>query len=135
MSLQKKLNAAAVAAATEAVQVERGRCLWILDCMMKAVEGAVKDKIMTEAMQHAATVKVSLAKGIVAEVRRGIISGLRPPTPFSQLRQPNDYAPTFCYGNAVLFCRVTSKIDGKTAIIIWFGRNIIVGVNSQIILL
>lgn len=90
MSLQKKLYNAAVAAATEAVQIERARCLWLLDCMLQASTDVIKNKIWSEAERHAAGVKLSIIKAIVDQARRGIVSGMRPPTPMSVLRQPTN---------------------------------------------
>lgn len=88
MSLQKKLNNAAITAATEAVQTERGRCLWLLDCMVKAADETVKAEKVSEHHKLIMETKMELALAIVGQLRRGIISGLRPPTPFSTLRQP-----------------------------------------------
>lgn len=89
-SWQQQIKEAAVAAATEAVQVERGRCLWLLDCMMKAADEAIRNKLLPESVQHIATVKLSIVQAIIGQARRGIISGLRPPIPLNILRQPTN---------------------------------------------
>lgn len=88
MSLQNKLRNAAAAAATEAVQIERARCLWLLDNLLHAATFVVKNKIWSEAERHAASVKLDIVKAIVDQARRGIVSGMRPPTPLHVLRQP-----------------------------------------------
>jgi len=89
-SWQQQIKEAAVAAATEAVQVERARCLWLLDCMMKAASGTMHNKLLPESARHIASVKLGIVQAIISQARRGIISGLRPPTPINILKQPTN---------------------------------------------
>lgn len=88
MSLKKKLEDIAVRAATEAVQVEKARCLWLMDCMLVAAKDGLNAKLLPDSMRHIAETKLQLINVIVGQVRRGIIAGTRPPTAFSVLRQP-----------------------------------------------
>ena len=66
-------------AVLEAVERERGRCLWILDQLIEEAEAGVRKKLLIEKERHATEVKLRLARVIVANAKRGIVSGLRPP--------------------------------------------------------
>ena len=79
MSMEKKLLAAATAAAQEATLNERARCLWILDQIVEETRRAMAKKVLIESERHAITVKIQLALAIVAQAKRAIVSDLRPP--------------------------------------------------------
>ena len=78
MSMEKKLVAAATAAAQEATLNERARCLWILDQIVEETRRAMAKKVLIESERHAIAVKIQLALAIVAQAKRAIVSDLRP---------------------------------------------------------
>ncbi len=88
MSLKKKLEEVAIRAATEAVQNEKARCLWLMDCMLKAAKDGLNIKLLPDSIRHIAETKLEMIESVVQQIRRGIITGVRPPTKFSVLRQP-----------------------------------------------
>lgn len=90
MSLEDKIKRAALAAAQDATMTERGRCLWVLDDLIKQLEADVERKLLMEQQRHTAQVKLQLAKGIVAAANRGIVSGARPP----KATPPSEKGPT-----------------------------------------
>jgi hypothetical protein len=59
--------------------VERGRCLWCLDEVIRELETKVGGKLLSEAQLHAAQVKLQIARAVCVELRRAVISGVRPP--------------------------------------------------------
>lgn len=79
MSLEKKLLAAATAAAQEATLNERARCLWCLDQIVEDARRKMAKKVLVEHERHAIAVKIQLAMAVVAQAKRAIVSGLRPP--------------------------------------------------------
>jgi len=79
MSMEKKLVAAATAAAQEATLNERARCLWILDQIVEETRRAMAKKVLVEHERHAIAVKIQLALAIVGQAKRAIVSDLRPP--------------------------------------------------------
>jgi hypothetical protein len=76
--MEKKLVAAATAAAQEATLNERARCLWILDQIVEETRRAMAKKVLIESERHAIAVKIQLALAIVAQAKRAIVSDLRP---------------------------------------------------------
>jgi hypothetical protein len=87
MSLQKKMKNAVAAGATEAVERERARCLWILDKIVSDTKEALKDKILTEGTRHFIAMKAEIAEAIALQAKRGIVSGLRPPETLGEMKQ------------------------------------------------
>lgn len=79
MSLKDKLQKVVTAAAVEAVQGERGRVLWLLDQVEKEIEEEVQRKLLVESERHAIEVKLKIFRSLAARLRRGIVSGVRPP--------------------------------------------------------
>lgn len=80
MSLEKKLREAATVAANEATMIERARCLWVLEKLIADTEAGLQRRLLIESQRHAQEVKLKLAKAIVAQARRAIVSGIRPVT-------------------------------------------------------
>lgn len=78
MSLHAKLHAAASAAAAEAAAIERGRCLWCVDQVIKDLKIKLRGKLLTEIELHAANMKIKIADAFCGELRRAIVSGIRP---------------------------------------------------------
>jgi acyl-CoA reductase-like NAD-dependent aldehyde dehydrogenase len=64
--MEKKLVAAATAAAQEATLNERARCLWVLDQIVEETRRAMAKKVLIESERHAIAVKIQLALAIVA---------------------------------------------------------------------
>lgn len=77
--MEKKLLAAATAAAQEATLMERARCLWILDMIVEESRQAMAKKLLVEHERHAISVKIRLALALVNQAKRAIVSDLRPP--------------------------------------------------------
>lgn len=78
MSMRDKLLAAARVAATE----ERARCLWCADKIVRELRVKLDKKILRSAAEdQLAKVKLSIAEAVVRELRRAIISGVRPAGP------------------------------------------------------
>jgi hypothetical protein len=78
MSLQAKLRAAASAAALEAMQNERARCLWAADQVVIELAARLSKKLLTTEGRHTAETKLNIARAVVQELRRAIVSGARP---------------------------------------------------------
>lgn len=79
MSLENKLHAAATNAAIEATKVERARCLWVLDELLKKTASGLHKKLMSPTELHIANVRFDLTKAIVGSARTLIATGIRPP--------------------------------------------------------
>lgn len=79
MSLQKKLKDVATAAAIEATTVERGRCLWCVDQVIEELRRSLQKKLLGTAELHVAQTKFKIANAVAGELRRAIVSGVRPP--------------------------------------------------------
>jgi hypothetical protein len=78
MSMRDKLLAAARVAAIE----ERARCLWCADEVVRELTVKLSKKILTStAEEQLAKVKLQIAKAVVIELRRAIVSGVRPAKP------------------------------------------------------
>lgn len=77
MSLDKKLNLIATAAASEAMQRERGRVLWLMDVIEQELERDFDGKLLVEHQRQLALVKLQIAKGIFSQMRVRIASGVR----------------------------------------------------------
>lgn len=77
--MRDKLLEAARIGAQEATATERGRCLWCADEVVRELEAKMAKKILRSATEEQlAKVKVQIARGVVSELRRAIISGVRP---------------------------------------------------------
>lgn len=75
MSMRDKLLAAARVAATE----ERARCLWCADQVLRELEQKLSGKFLLTAMhEQGAKIKLQIARAVVSELRRAIVSGVRP---------------------------------------------------------
>lgn len=74
------LRAAAEAAAQESALNERARCLWCADEVVRELREKISKKfLLSAAHEHAAKAKLQIAEAVVRELRRAIISGVRPP--------------------------------------------------------
>lgn len=79
MGMREKLLAAAQAAATEATTNERARCLWCADEVVRELREKISKKfLLSAAHEHAAKAKLQIAEAVVRELRRAIVSGVRP---------------------------------------------------------
>ena len=78
MGMREKLMAAAKAAAIEATTTERGRCLWCADEVIRSLQLKLRSKLLSEAQLHTAQTKFKIAEAVVRELRRAIVSGVRP---------------------------------------------------------
>jgi len=87
-SWQDKIHQAAIASATEAVQRERARCLYICDRVVKRCEKDLAGKILHEQQRHNAEVKLQIMRALSQQIKQGIVLNIRPPEPISVLRQP-----------------------------------------------
>jgi hypothetical protein len=76
-----QLRIAVERAVKEAVERERGRCLWVLDDLIKTLDADFNKKILVEAQRHMAETKLRLARAICSTAKRGIVGGARPPEP------------------------------------------------------
>lgn len=76
---QTQMIAAAERAAKEAMERERGRCLWVLDDLIVQLQADFDKKILVEQQRHLAETKLKLARSIVGLAKRGVVSGARPP--------------------------------------------------------
>lgn len=79
MSLQKKLKDVATAAAIEATTNERARCLWCVDQVIEELKTKLQTKLLGSAELHVAQTKYKIACAVSYELRRAIVSGIRPP--------------------------------------------------------
>lgn len=68
-------------AAKEAMERERGRCLWVLDDLINQLQADFDKKILVEQQRHLAETKLRLARSVVGLAKRGVVSGARPPEP------------------------------------------------------
>lgn len=79
-SFRDQLIEAARKAAVEATTNERARCLWAADQVIKELEVKVERKIFATTVEiEAAKMKLKIARAVVVELRRAIVSGARPP--------------------------------------------------------
>lgn len=77
--MRDKLLEAAKIAALEATTNERARCLWCAEEVVRELEAKLDKKfLLSAAHEHAAKAKLQIAKAVVAELRRAIVSGVRP---------------------------------------------------------
>lgn len=76
-----QLRIAMERAVKEAVERERGRCLWVLDDLIVQLQADFDRKILIEQQRHMAETKLRLARSIVGLAKRGVVSGARPPEP------------------------------------------------------
>lgn len=60
---------------------ERGRCLWLLDEMMRKTEEGFQKKIFIEVERHGAQVKLDIAKALASRMKKMIVSGTAPKDP------------------------------------------------------
>lgn len=74
MSLRDKLLAAGRVAALE----ERARCLWCAEQVIAELEAKLRGKLLGTAELHASDLKLKIARAVVSELRRAIVSGVRP---------------------------------------------------------
>ncbi len=81
MSLQTKLRRVAVKAAQEAAMRERGRCLWLVEEMVKKTEQGLVDKVMIEIERYTAQVKLDIMKAFAHRLRNLIVAGKAPDDP------------------------------------------------------
>jgi hypothetical protein len=81
VSLRQKLLQAANAAAVEATTNERARALWCLDQVLIELRQRVSQKLLSTVQLEAATMKLKIAGAVCMELRRAIVSGVRPPSP------------------------------------------------------
>lgn len=54
---------------------ERGRCLWLLDEMVKLTQAGLDSKVMIENERHAAQVKMDIMKALQSRLSKLIVSG------------------------------------------------------------
>lgn len=78
MSMRDKLLAAANQAAIEATANERGRCLWCLGQVMSELQTKLNAKLLSSVELEAAKMKLKIANAVCMELRRAIVSGVRP---------------------------------------------------------
>ena len=78
-SWEERTLEAAAKAASEAVLVERARCLWVLDDLISSLESELQRKLLIEQERHLIETKLRIARSLVAHARRGITLGVRPP--------------------------------------------------------
>lgn len=81
MSLRKKLQEAASAAALEATLIERHRCCWALQQVLDGLKAQLDTKLLTAAQAHLVGLRVGIAESVVAAAKAAILSGERPPPP------------------------------------------------------
>lgn len=78
-SFRDQLIAAVRKAAIEATTNERARCLWCAEEVVRELgEKLSKKFLLSAAHEQAAKVKLQIARAVVVELRRAIISGVRP---------------------------------------------------------
>jgi hypothetical protein len=77
MSMRDKLMKAASFAVTE----ERGRVLWCIEQVLKELKGKLDKKLLTNVQMHAVELKIRIAEAVCMELRRAIVSGVRPSGP------------------------------------------------------
>lgn len=75
MGFREKL----IKAAEFAVKEERGRILWLIETMETEIRLRIGQKLVSDAELHALNVKLQLFKAFTTQLRRGIVSGVRPP--------------------------------------------------------
>lgn len=92
MSMQQKLQAAAGAAALEAMTNERGRALWCLDQVLTELRAKVNQKLLSHVQLEAAKMKLKIAEAVCMELRRAIVSGVRPSRAVSARGEPAEAA-------------------------------------------
>ena len=88
MSMEKKMREAMTRAATEAVQRERGRCLWLLDALLDGIKLELGAKLLIEQQRHLIATKLKIAQVVVSQIKRAIVSDMRPATPLENLPIP-----------------------------------------------
>lgn len=75
MSLRDKL----MKAATFAVAEERGRVLWCVDQVLIELRAKLNTKLLSSVQLEAIRLKIRIADAVCMELRRAIVSGVRPP--------------------------------------------------------
>lgn len=88
MSMEAKLRAAATAAAQEATINERGRVLWCIDSVMAELRAKLGKKLLSPVELQAVSMKLRIAEGVCMELRRAVVSGVRPSGPATGSGQP-----------------------------------------------
>lgn len=78
MSLQNKITRVVEKAVQDAAETERARCLWVLSKIEDEIESELRKMLLVEAQRHTIGVKKQIFGALCAQVRRGIISGMRP---------------------------------------------------------
>jgi len=78
MGMREKLKAAATQAAIEATTNERARCLWCADQVVIEVRKKLEGKVLTSIQFQASQLKLKIADAVVRQLRRAIVSGVRP---------------------------------------------------------
>lgn len=81
MSLRAKMIAVAEKAAAEAVMNERCRCLWCIDQVLIELRKKLDQKLLSTIQLEAAKMKYRIAEAVAVELRRAIVSGVRPSGP------------------------------------------------------
>ena len=74
MSMRDKLLKAASFAVTE----ERGRVLWCIDQVIVELKGKLNKAILSTVQIEAAKMKLKIAEAVCIELRRAVVSGVRP---------------------------------------------------------
>jgi hypothetical protein len=76
--MEAKLRAAATAAAVESTTNERARCLWCIDQVIAELRTKLQGKLLSTVQIEAAKMKLRIAEAVCMELRRAIVSGVRP---------------------------------------------------------
>jgi hypothetical protein len=80
MSLKNKMHELATKAAQEGALRERARCLWCAEQVVARVEAKLENKLLMSAVEEQGRqIKMHIARAVVSELRRAIVSGIRPP--------------------------------------------------------
>ncbi len=60
---------------------ERGRCLWLIEEIVRKTEQGLRDKVMIEKERHLSQVKLDIMKALAHRLRNQIVQGTAPSDP------------------------------------------------------